>query len=549
MDTDAAELYVDGTLVHSWTYSDGGGSTIGSFDFFPAGSPGGTGVYYIDNMDFCDMTDAPTGCGVIADPTSPNTQVTGLCPGLNQFVWTFTNNGNCAQSDTVDIIYGGDVTIASAGPDQVVCEDDIVTMQGNAAGVGTGTWSVMAGTGTFADVNDPTTEVTGFSLGYNQYRWTMNNGACDSWDEMDLDVEELPTEADAGEDIYVCVSDPIVPVAGNNPTVGTGLWSLISGAGQFVDPTSAATNIINLEPGENVYAWTISNGTCGSSVDLISVFVATGPVVLEASDYTCDGEGGAEVTLTVGGGIGDSHDIEVVINGRSIITTVTNGTLTFTVFDGDEWSATATTIGDCTSDTIGDTFDNSAEGDCAVTCATVPAVNGGFDYNSNNNGSATVSTSPSQGLSGHLGLPYDIVYTVNGESNSTTVLSGETFSFDVVHGDVWSVVVTDAIGCSSDSADGIADELSGMIIPNMITPNDDGINDDWQLPGILQGSDVSIFNRWGQMVSEIASYSNGSAFNGVVDGDPLPDGTYYYVIEFSINGETEIEKGTITIIR
>lgn len=74
-------------------------------------------------------------------------------------------------------------------------------------------------------------------------------------------------------------------------------------------------------------------------------------------------------------------------------------------------------------------------------------------------------------------------------------------------------------------------------IPNVITPNDDGINDYLEVPCL--GSDLYpnnyliIYNQWGDKVYEAAPYDNSpdKAWRGTLDGkpgQPLPDGTYFY---------------------
>jgi len=68
-------------------------------------------------------------------------------------------------------------TTADAGPDQSLCGSS-ATLAANTPGIGTGTWSVVSGTGTFTNINDPATTVTGLSAGANVLRWTITNGAC-----------------------------------------------------------------------------------------------------------------------------------------------------------------------------------------------------------------------------------------------------------------------------------------------------------------------------------------------------------------------------------
>ena len=81
-----------------------------------------------------------------------------------------------------------------------------------------------------------------------------------------------------------------------------------------------------------------------------------------------------------------------------------------------------------------------------------------------------------------------------------------------------------------------------MNIPNVITPNGDGIND-LLVFGNLElypYSKLMIFNRWGQLVFESGYYQNNW------DGQFMNDGVYYFVLE--LGDESETIKGNFTII-
>lgn len=73
--------------------------------------------------------------------------------------------------------------------------------------------------------------------------------------------------------------------------------------------------------------------------------------------------------------------------------------------------------------------------------------------------------------------------------------------------------------------------LSGLIIPNTFTPNNDGINDNWNIAGIDQfpGIEIWLYNRYGQVVYHSINYSQ--PFNGIYGGKPLPSGVYYYILD------------------
>jgi len=81
-----------------------------------------------------------------------------------------------------------------------------------------------------------------------------------------------------------------------------------------------------------------------------------------------------------------------------------------------------------------------------------------------------------------------------------------------------------------------------VVIPNIITPNNDGSNDLFLLN--FQYENMFIYNRWGQKLFE--SNNNESYWNGrTTSGNEVPDGTYYYIIVT----EEETYKGFVQVIR
>jgi gliding motility-associated-like protein len=71
---------------------------------------------------------------------------------------------------------------------------------------------------------------------------------------------------------------------------------------------------------------------------------------------------------------------------------------------------------------------------------------------------------------------------------------------------------------------------------NLITPNNDGYNDDLFFPGLEKFPDnqLQIFNRWGQLVFEKEGYQQDEEYwDGTINGRPLPAGEYFYMLEIS----------------
>ena len=87
-----------------------------------------------------------------------------------------------------------------------------------------------------------------------------------------------------------------------------------------------------------------------------------------------------------------------------------------------------------------------------------------------------------------------------------------------------------------------------LTIYNGFSPNGDGVNDTWIILGIerFPNNRVQIFNRWGNKVYDRQGYTNDDPFSGQWDGNDLPDGTYFYLIE---DGEGEQYSGWLQIHR
>lgn len=90
-----------------------------------------------------------------------------------------------------------------------------------------------------------------------------------------------------------------------------------------------------------------------------------------------------------------------------------------------------------------------------------------------------------------------------------------------------------------------------VILPNVITPNEDQVNDYWDFSQYgLTNFQFSVFNRWGQLLFETTDSStkwNGTSKNGV----PLKDGTYFWTIQYHDlckPGNSLQQKGFIQII-
>ncbi|MDC3253159.1 gliding motility-associated C-terminal domain-containing protein, partial [Crocinitomicaceae bacterium] len=131
---------------------------------------------------------------------------------------------------------------------------------------------------------------------------------------------------------------------------------------------------------------------------------------------------------------------------------------------------------------------------------------------------------------------------------SSIALSQTDFNCDNVGDNAVTVTVTDNSGnvstaivnvfvnasesCGDDSWDGPA-------VPEAFTPNDNGINDYFVIPGLdgYDARELTVFDRYGGVVYESSLYNND--WNGTnMSGERLPDATYYYILTIT-GGKTK----------
>ncbi len=88
-------------------------------------------------------------------------------------------------------------------------------------------------------------------------------------------------------------------------------------------------------------------------------------------------------------------------------------------------------------------------------------------------------------------------------------------------------------------------EEEALSIPNVFTPNGDGINDLFEIKGLQKGDKINIYNRWGTKV--FYNINEHAYWDGyTTSGEPCSSGTYFYTIDL-INGERK--SGYIQLIR
>ncbi|KAF2518563.1 T9SS type B sorting domain-containing protein [Flavobacterium salilacus subsp. salilacus] len=283
-----------------------------------------------------------------------------------------------------------------------------------------------------------------------------------------------------------------------------------------------ASTLFTVTPG--TYNVTVINAEGCTSVtnDIIINNAPDAPAVatIDVTQPTCnDSNGIIEVTDPTGAGL------EYSIDGVNFQTTAT-----FTVTAG-TYNITVMNAAGCISVTD-DIIINNAPATPAVT-----GIQGCTDTafgqrymleaqpidNSFNISTASYTWMINNSVIGNNENTFDVTQYVNDNS-----INGDDYPLNII------LTVTSTTGCTATYTFTIVGILCD--IPRGISPNGDGLNDNFDLSG-LNAKKVAIFNRYGKEVYTRNNYIN--EWEGQTDnGDELPTGTYFYVIETTDDSKT-----------
>lgn len=124
---------------------------------------------------------------------------------------------------------------------------------------------------------------------------------------------------------------------------------------------------------------------------------------------------------------------------------------------------------------------------------------------------------------------------------------------DLAYG-MYRLTAMDGNGCTSDTIASIIQGDCPVYIPNAFSPNDDGINDLFQVyphNGFLgRFTSFKIFDRWGNLLYEVGDFDYyNTGWDGSFKGKRLNPGVFVYVVEFEQeDGEKQLLKGNVTLM-
>lgn len=361
------------------------------------------------------------------------------------------------------------------------------------------------------------------------------NGCTSLADSKDVVVNDLPT-AKAGKNTRACITDEFIQLTGEiGGGTKTGVWST-NGTGHFLPKN----NDLNAQ-----YVPSDKDKTDGSVVITLS---STSPD--DCSIAT------SNMTITFGkvAGAEAGASIDVCEQQKKV-------KLDGTVFapGGGKWSTSGTGTFISPESEQGAVYQPSDEdvkkGSVKLT---LTANNPGLCYFATDNMTITFLPPPKVNAGGIRYVQKNHTITLTPTVSDENVqyrwvpalgLNDDKIKEPTLTGDadgVYTLFVTDKLGCVGQSQ--LFIKVSPDItIPNTFTPNGDGVNDFWEIRGLVayESTTVDVFNRYGEKLFHSLGY--GTQWDGNYNGKQLPPGTYYYIIDMKL-GKPPLS-GSVTILR
>ncbi len=176
----------------------------------------------------------------------------------------------------------------------------------------------------------------------------------------------------------------------------------------------------------------------------------------------------------------------------------------------------------------------------SITVRPAPVINAGPDK--------VISLGASTTLDATIVNPgnYDFLWTPNFFLSSATALN-PVATPDIVT--TYTIRATDKTTFCSATDMVVVSPISKLFIPTGFTPNNDGKNDTWNIPGLALYPDavVTVFNRWGEKIFQSKNYIS-NPWNGKYKGLLQPHDVFVYIIQLN-DDKKQMLKGTVVIIQ
>jgi len=337
------------------------------------------------------------------------------------------------------------------------------------------------------------------------------------------------TENDTYNVLFV-ITEPdvmVLTVAAEDATcyessTGSMTVSVAGGTGPYTyywNTTPAITTATATQVPAGTYLVTVTDANGCSSDESVTVGQPATDLVITLSkqDILCGGGATGTATVAVTGGLAPySYEWN---------TTPVQSTVTASDLSAGSYTVTVTDSYGCIKEGIVTIGENQA---LVIDPEVVPA-----SCPDESDGSVTLTLSGGE-------APSSVLWSDGSTlSNRTNLLPG-----------IYDVVVTDGNGCTEQLTVEVGSSYSYncLVIPQVITPNNDGYNDEWKIRNIemYPNAEVKIYNRWGKLVFSTRNPAD-NPWDGRSDGKLVPTDSYHYILY--LNDGSNPRTGVISVIR
>ena len=349
---------------------------------------------------------------------------------------------------------------------------------------------------------------------------------CEACDSLIVNVSTPPATFNPGPVLNVCINDPCIDLTqGVSPSTGFSIEQDHPGISgfEFCAQNPGVTPTAPNQPIILTYNWNI-NGCTGTAQRAVNVYDAP---LAPADTVVCTDADIFAVTAFPDGGEWTS-DCSGIVNSNGLITPPDSAQTCRLVYQ---------VPGAPCSDEMTIEFKEAPSVESISPSESISIQRGNeqqVDIQTNLP-NAQFNWSPGIGVSDAT-IPNPVLSPDSNTTYTVTITTADTLCQEVVEISVFVNVALD------------------LTIADAISPNGDNVHDRWEIINMANhpDADVKVFNRWGGTVYEAkgADFADrNKLFDGThINGEELPVGTYYYVID-NLRGDRAAKTGSLTIIR
>lgn len=343
---------------------------------------------------------------------------------------------------------------------------------------------------------------------YDAYVWNTGSSAATTWanhsgtywvtskfngcyktNSIDVTEHPNPTPAIAGGPLFTCGTDVVTLYVDSAALYTNYNWS-----------NSNTNDSIMVNSGTVTVSVTDSNGCTGTSAP-VTVVNYSPTVFISGSVAFCPGD---STTLLANASIPSGANYSWS-NGSTVASTVANGSGPYTV-------------------TI--TYSNGCSANDSVYVSQYDSPVANFSSNPpgpSNPGTVVDFTDMSSIPSGTI---TNWLWNFGDSLGSTSFVQNPTHVYST-DGTYWVTLAVQSNNGCWDTIRFQYEVMSDLQVPNIFTPNNDGINDYLAFKHLeyFPGTALTVYNRWGNKVYHSDNYQNNW------DGDKNSDGEYYFILE------------------